>query len=786
MSRLQGYWPLDESSGDAIDYSGNGFSGTVNGATQGATGILNTPAYDFDGTSSHVALPSTGVGTGSVSISAWVYFDTTDADDTIVGAFDSGSNDIFTLKNNESNGQWQFALGVFNGNMVTAETTAGEDGPNAGQWYHVVGVADKTAGEVRIYVDGIEVASASGTIGDFDNADDFYIGARNNTGSDDRHLDGRIEEVRIYSRPITDLEVKSLYDAAATAYLKTDWQTFSGGSLDPTSTFFNIDVSLNNQSVKAFIVSDINGDDEIDEVSDPIDITSNTQNVQPTSLPTLNDKFALLFEINTTNVEEGAVLNSASFSTTQEDSGGEEPTTPTYTATDPVGTIQVGEKQVPLTGAVQPVTALDAGIIQRNTFAAGVLEATTTVGNYIPFREASLADTGVRAENIIQETAQPSVGPVGEVNALIPIIIPTTGTDPIGEIEEFQRQEIILVQAPLATSSEGGNIIEESVSDGDEITATTGEGPSIVKDIAEESSVSVTTVDADSIDKVITGPEFVAVVDELPSVPVGIFIEAPIEGFIPGLTAPELIRTFTQAVEEVEFAAYRVVDVTGATSPVGALPENYTTTNETYNTGSPGVAEVKFRVGVEPLDVTDTAAILNADVDDLNATQEPFIADIQNIDITEAFIVVDIFTTALPTITLVDAGYLNTTYTAPIQNFTLVDGQYITPTYEEALAAVEFTDSQFLPQTIFTQGAIDAGITGGVITQATIRELNSIEGILTDGQLDRVTLYVGTSPVGRVYVIGSLTFGAGKGVILRTNVEGIILTDGEYNRSTVS
>jgi len=771
MSRLEAYWPLDESSGDVIDYSGNGLNGTNNGATQGEPGLLNTTAYDFDGVIDDIEFGADIFNLPIGSVSIW--FNT----DSIPG----GESRIVSLE-----GVADLTLDSGNLNAIiddgSVNTITIDSSPDTGQWNHVVYTWDGTT--LRGYKNGVETAStAAGN-------PRFSAVSRNNRLAAQYggplEYDGRIEEVRVYSRPLTSLEVKSLYDAATTAYFKTDWQTFSDGNVDPTSTFFNIDVSLNNQSVKAFIVSDIDGDDEIDEASDPIDITSNTENVQPTSLPTLNDKFALLFEINTTNVEEGPVVNSASFSTTQEDGGGEEPTTPTFTATDPVGTIQVGEKQVPLIGAVQPVTVLDAGIIQRNIFTGEELEVTTTAGNYIPFREASFADTGVRAENIIEQTVQAGVGPVGEVNALIPIIVPITIADPVGETDVATRQASSFIQAPLATQSTDGTFIFENISEQGNATAALDDGATIVRQTITGDEEGATT-DA--------GVYFGGVHEEAPVSIAFQDLQEPtnethssvaVDGYQIGVTSGDYIARFDGAFLDSELNVYRVVSVSGSTSPVGSIQGDFQHTNETYNTGSPGQIDADVTTLNRVVGNLYRAPEVIANVYELNATQEPFTASIQDVDIIEAFIVIDRFTAASPTVTLVNADYFQNTYTAPIQNATLVDGNYITPVYEEGLAEFTPVDGQFLPETIFTVGQLNAAIVDGDLTQATIQTFREVNATLTDGQLDRITVFIASTPVGDVFALGEQTFGAGRGVILRTNVQGIILTDDDYDRETVN
>lgn len=71
---LIGYWSLDETSGDALDSSGNGNHGTVNGATQGATGTFGTTCYDFGTGNNTVTVPNAPELsiTGSMTVMCWI------------------------------------------------------------------------------------------------------------------------------------------------------------------------------------------------------------------------------------------------------------------------------------------------------------------------------------------------------------------------------------------------------------------------------------------------------------------------------------------------------------------------------------------------------------------------------------------------------------------------------------------------------------------------------------------------------------------------------------------
>ena len=76
QSGLAGYWPF---CGSAIDESGNGNDGTVNGATLAIDRFGNDNCtYDFDGIDDNIVFgTSTGLNpSNQISISLWVNLDT--------------------------------------------------------------------------------------------------------------------------------------------------------------------------------------------------------------------------------------------------------------------------------------------------------------------------------------------------------------------------------------------------------------------------------------------------------------------------------------------------------------------------------------------------------------------------------------------------------------------------------------------------------------------------------------------------------------------------------------
>lgn len=79
--------------------------------------------------------------------------------------------------------------------------------PPAGEWTHVGVTWDGAV--VRLWVNGVEVDSATATSVQFDD-NDFLVGADRNDGLLEGFFDGALDEVRIYSRALTADEIAVL------------------------------------------------------------------------------------------------------------------------------------------------------------------------------------------------------------------------------------------------------------------------------------------------------------------------------------------------------------------------------------------------------------------------------------------------------------------------------------------------------------------------------------------------------------------------------------------------
>ncbi len=92
-----------------------------------------------------------------------------------------------------------------------------------GEWHHLVHTFGGIAGGQRLYVDGTPVASGSKASSDFDRQTGVNIGYARDAGHD--YFEGRIDDVRLFHRPLTDVEVQVLFHAAPRFQMHLDEST---------------------------------------------------------------------------------------------------------------------------------------------------------------------------------------------------------------------------------------------------------------------------------------------------------------------------------------------------------------------------------------------------------------------------------------------------------------------------------------------------------------------------------------------------------------------------------
>jgi hypothetical protein len=236
-TNLLGWWQLNDAPGStsAADSSGNNLPGRVAGAVTfvAGAGTHGNGAALFPGGNPgayiDVAFPNNAVGQGTglymplgnVTYAMW--FKTATTGQAVQGlqavtgvAWGSGWDRIV------GNG----AVGPLNYNSWNEVNFAGVTTVNDGNWHHVVYVLDETKG-FAAYVDGVLDGSSTGLTSntngcagvgcsDFNWASDYVIGTADAVGSGRFNavgFNGYIEDVRVYSVPLTQTGVTTLYNA---------------------------------------------------------------------------------------------------------------------------------------------------------------------------------------------------------------------------------------------------------------------------------------------------------------------------------------------------------------------------------------------------------------------------------------------------------------------------------------------------------------------------------------------------------------------------------------------
>lgn len=200
---LIGYWKLDEAATPSIDSSGNGNSGTwVSSPTVSAGKFGNALTFNSSNNYVNIGDVSTLEGLNSITISAWVNLTSNKSYNTIFS-----KEQIYKLRV-QSTGTIQFLTGEnWGGSILTTSTTL-----STGTWYHIVAVYDGSV--KKIYINGVQdpnTISTSGSISS--NSYRVYIGAWDYSDYYDV-FNGKIDEVRLYSRSLNPQEAIDLYSWA--------------------------------------------------------------------------------------------------------------------------------------------------------------------------------------------------------------------------------------------------------------------------------------------------------------------------------------------------------------------------------------------------------------------------------------------------------------------------------------------------------------------------------------------------------------------------------------------
>ncbi len=205
---LQAHYRLDETTGTIVVDAANGRDGTyLSAPALGAPGADpgTQTAVDFDGADDYAELVSTlQLGLlGNFTVTAWVNLDDTSGDHAVLGtdAYAPGKGLMLGVRDGKAH------MGFY------ANDTTGAQTLDPGQWHHLA--FRYRDGEQALYVDGVLDRADDGH-NQFGGFGTVLIGRWAGDSGAPRMLDGRIDDVQVYRRALTDLEIAELHAAPGT------------------------------------------------------------------------------------------------------------------------------------------------------------------------------------------------------------------------------------------------------------------------------------------------------------------------------------------------------------------------------------------------------------------------------------------------------------------------------------------------------------------------------------------------------------------------------------------
>jgi hypothetical protein len=266
---LLGYWPFN---GNANDQSGNANNGTVNGATLTTDRFgNNNSCYYFNGINNSIVIPSNDVfNSNNISVSIWISSSKITKQVAIARTtYSTAANEHFGISFNDINQYGiQVAAKYNNPNCIPGvgwQQNESVQNIMDDNFHHIVGTISGST--IKLYIDGTLVNTITSPYPQTSNCWDGDIQIGRNWGISEL-FDGKIDDIGIWNRALTQEEITNLYNAnqCITNITVTDTLVINVGQLsfnNPVTWANNITIAPNPASSQINInfnnITNLNG-----------------------------------------------------------------------------------------------------------------------------------------------------------------------------------------------------------------------------------------------------------------------------------------------------------------------------------------------------------------------------------------------------------------------------------------------------------------------------------------------------------------------------------------------
>lgn len=199
------------------DAAGHALPAALLGGAARTRGLSGSAVILDAGRQGQVQMSRAAVSTlASFSVSAWVCFRSLAGAQTL--ASQSGQQGVgFALQKRADDGKLTFSMSRSDEASAGMSVAVSDFAPTPGLWYHLAGTCDRATHTLRLYANGVRLASVPAPA-PWRAGGPTALGCLRAGGTPTDFLDGTLDAVRFFPRALSDAQVGALFQAGQAAF----------------------------------------------------------------------------------------------------------------------------------------------------------------------------------------------------------------------------------------------------------------------------------------------------------------------------------------------------------------------------------------------------------------------------------------------------------------------------------------------------------------------------------------------------------------------------------------